>query len=68
MDSFLADTLASSGVDTSLISLSSGPSGHTIIQVDSQGQNCILLYGGSNQKITHQEVDLALEGFGPVTT
>ena len=61
----LAATLASSGVDTSLISLSSGPSGHTIIQVDSQGQNCILLYGGSNQKITHQEVDLALEGFGP---
>ena len=42
----LADTLASSGVD-------------------SQGQNCILLYGGSNQKITHQEVELALEGFGP---
>ena len=53
------------GADTSRISLSSGPSGHTIIQVDAQGQNCILLYGGSNQEITRQEVDQALEGFGP---
>lgn len=61
----LADTLAASGADTSRISLSSGPSGHTIIQVDAQGQNCILLYGGSNQEITRQEVDQALKGFGP---
>lgn len=61
----LADTLAQSGVDISRISLSGGPSGHTIIQVDAQGQNCILLYGGSNQEIAPQEVDQALEGFGP---
>ena len=30
-----------------------GKSGHTIIQVDKNGQNCILLYGGSNRTITN---------------
>ena len=44
---------------------SSGPSGHAIIQVDPSGQNCILLFGGSNQEITTQEVDQVLANFGP---
>ena len=60
----LADILKDSGVDTSLLSLSSGPNGHAIIQVEPSGQNCILLYGGSNQDITHAEIDSALEQFG----
>lgn len=61
----LADALASSGVDISLLSVSDGPNGHAIIQVEPQGQNCILLYGGSNREITREEVDRALESFGP---
>lgn len=60
----LLDTLRSSGVDTSLVSVEDGPSGHTVIQVAPDGQNCILLYGGSNQRITPEEVDRALEPFG----
>lgn len=61
----LTDMLSQSGVDISYIQHSSGPSGHAIIQVDSSGQNCILLFGGSNQEITTQEVDQVLANFGP---
>ncbi|MBU5256786.1 ribokinase [Tissierella praeacuta] len=37
--------------------------GHAIIQVDEDGQNCILLYGGANQMITKDHVDRVLESF-----
>ena len=40
-----------------------GRSGHTIIQVNKNGQNCILLYGGSNQKNTKENVDAVLAQF-----
>lgn len=40
------------GVDASLIQTVPGKSGHTVIQVDKAGQNCILLYGGSNRQLT----------------
>lgn len=60
----LVDALQDSGVDTSLVSVSNGANGHAIIQVDSTGQNCIILHGGSNQEITCDEVDRALEQFG----
>ena len=40
-----------------------GNSGHTIIQVDRQAQNCILLYGGSNRAFTREYIDEVLEGF-----
>ncbi len=61
----LADMLRDSGVDLSLLSVGDGPSGHAMIQVEPGGQNCILLYGGSNREITRQEMDRALERFGP---
>lgn len=38
-------------------------SGHAIIQVDKNGQNCILLYGGTNRTITQEEVDEVLADF-----
>jgi len=38
-------------------------SGHAIIQVDKNGQNCIILYGGTNRTITHEEVDEVLADF-----
>ncbi len=40
-----------------------GKSGHTIIQVDKEGQNCILLYGGSNRCFTKEYIDEVLTGF-----
>lgn len=59
----LTDRLAEGGVNTQYISYSSGPSGHAIIQVDSSGQNCIILYGGANQEITPDDVDEVLRNF-----
>lgn len=61
----LRDTLVDSGVDVTLLAKSNGPGGHTFIQVDPSGQNCILLYGGSNQDIQQHEVDKVLDWFGP---
>lgn len=60
----LLKELKDSGVDTSLVRvLSDQPSGHTVIQNDKEGDNCILLYGGANQAVTEEEVDAVLSHF-----
>lgn len=59
----LTDILRESGVDTDFVTVGDGPSGHAVIQVDPSGQNCILLFGGCNQEITHEEIDRALAHF-----
>lgn len=51
------------GVNTEFIKVISGKSGHTIIQVDKNGQNCILLYGGSNRCLTKEYIDEVLLNF-----
>ena len=45
----LEDACEAAGVHTEFIDVVPGRSGHTIIQVDKNGQNCILLYGGANR-------------------
>ena len=59
----LTDILRESGVDTDFVTVGDGPSGHAVIQVDPSGQNCILLFGGCNQEITHEEIDRVLARF-----
>ncbi|MDD4698883.1 MAG: ribokinase [Oscillospiraceae bacterium] len=59
----LKQLLSDSNVDTSLIKAVEGASGHAIIQVDKRGQNCIILFGGANQKIATQYVDEVLSYF-----
>jgi ribokinase len=61
---FLAKVLADAGVDTSLLRESSLPAGHAVIQVDASGQNCILLFGGSNRDIEGADIATFLEPFG----
>ncbi len=51
------------GVNTKYIRKVSGKSGHAIIQVDSQGQNCILLFDGANRKQTRTHIDQVLDDF-----
>ncbi len=51
------------GIDASNIRKLSGKSGHTIIQVDKNAQNCILLYGGANKSLTREYVDQVLANF-----
>ena len=52
------------GVDDRFIRIVDGPSGHTIIQVDRNAQNSIILFGGANQKLTQEYVDEVLANFG----
>ncbi len=51
------------GIHTEYIRTIEGRSGHTIIQVDKSGQNCILLYGGSNRALTKEFIDEVLQNF-----
>lgn len=44
----LVDTLNAAGADTHCIQQLDISSGHAIIQVDDEGQNCIILYAGAN--------------------
>lgn len=39
------------------------PTGHAIIQVESTGQNSIILYGGANTAVTEEEIAKTLDGF-----
>ena len=48
--------LEKDGVDTSKLLSVDEMQGHTVIQVNSNGENCILLYGGSNQCITEAQI------------
>ncbi len=59
----LLDTLRGNCVNTSLIRKSEDAPGHTVIQVDAKGQNCILLYGGTNRQITSEYIDEVMEHF-----
>lgn len=56
----LAELLSGSGVDLRYLKHTDVPQGHAVIQVQPDGQNCILLYGGSNQAVTPQEIDEVL--------
>ncbi len=61
---FLLSFLQQSGVDTHLIQALPVPSGNAVIQIDSSGQNCILLYGGANRQVTSAQIDKTLACFG----
>lgn len=60
---FMLDILRGDQVDTSLVMRSSLDSGHTIIQVDPSGQNCIIVCGGANHDITPADIDQVLGRF-----
>ncbi len=51
-------------ISTDYIKQVKGKSGHTVIQVDKNAQNCILLFGGTNQGFTKEIIDDILSGFG----
>lgn len=53
----LIETLELAGVNTKKIEKTSGKSGHTIIQIDENGQNSIILYGGANREISTEYIE-----------
>lgn len=52
------------GVDSRYIRSIDAPDGHTVIQIDRDGQNSILLFGGTNRMLTREFVDSILADFG----
>lgn len=57
------DACAEFGVHADYIRKIPGKSGHAIIQIDRNAQNCILLFGGANQCLTEEYVDETLSHF-----
>lgn len=61
---FLLDTMADAGVNTDYVAIvKTARTGNAIIQRDKSGDNCILLYGGTNQMVTKEQVDHVLTFF-----
>jgi len=56
----LKSTLADNGVDVGSVYQVEAASGHAVIQVDDNGENCILLHGGANQCVTPDMIDEVL--------
>lgn len=60
---FLKETLEADQVDTTFVRTLDERSGHAIIQVDVNGANSIVLYGGTNRMVTEDFADEVLAGF-----
>lgn len=61
---FLRDYLQELGVHTEHLCVLDAPTGHAMIQLDTEGQNCIILFGGTNGMITEAMIDEVLADFG----
>lgn len=59
----LIDMCKENQIDDRFISKLQGKSGHTIIQVDKHGQNCIILFPGSNGLNTLEHITEVLDYF-----
>lgn len=62
---FLKALLAEEGVDVSMVKTIDEATGHAIIQVNAKGQNCIIVYGGANHRLTRGHIDEALAQGAP---
>lgn len=61
----LMGMLRENGVDTGFVRPCALPQGRALIQVAPDGENSILLYGGSNRAVTKAQIDETLEHFAP---
>ena len=60
----LLDALRAANVDIRHIRRAEGASAHTVIQVDRNGQNCIIVFSGENMHPSEADIDRILEDFG----
>ena len=61
----LLDLLRENGVRTEFIRTVPELQGNAVIQVNEQGENCILLFGGSNRCVTKKQIDETVGAFSP---
>jgi len=62
---WLRDKMRDEGVDVTSVLIADSPGGHAIIQVDANGQNSIVLFGGANQLISGEHMTAALSTCAP---
>ena len=60
----LLDYLNAHGVDTRYVRVIEQPTGHAVIQVEPQGNNCILLFGGANRCVQQYDIEDVIGQFG----
>jgi ribokinase len=60
----LIDWLREAGVNVRYVRTNGSVTGHTVIQVEAGGQNCILLYHGANFELERPHIDEVLSCFG----
>lgn len=58
-----AEEFHADGIRTDYIKRSENPNGHAVIQVDQEGQNCIIIVAGSNAEVTEAYIDGVLSHF-----
>ncbi|MBE6373489.1 MAG: ribokinase [Lentisphaerae bacterium] len=63
---FLRDILIQAGVNCSLLLFAENePTGHAVIQVSAEGENCIVLFGGANRTITSEQISSTFHSSEP---
>ncbi|REC95154.1 ribokinase [Kushneria indalinina] len=61
-DEWALATLKDAGADIDDVTLLEGSSGHTVIQVDDDGENAIVLFGGTNQSFSKERIRALIDG------
>ena len=61
----LLDALRAARVDIRHVRRAAGASAHTVIQVDRNGQNSIIVFSGENMHPSEADIDRILDDFGP---
>jgi len=59
----LREVLREEGIDMRFLQTLDAPTGHAVIQVNSSGQNCILIHAGANGLISRERIDNVLSFF-----
>lgn len=59
----MVEVLSAAGVETRDVDRSGTVTGHTVIQVNRKGQNCILFYPGANFELDGQQIEAVIGRF-----
>ena len=57
---WLKEKLEESGVDTALVESVDLPTGHAVIQVNSEGENAIIIHAGANESFSDRDIEKVL--------
>lgn len=60
---WLKEKLENCGADVSFLKITDSPTGHAVIQVNRQGENSIILFGGANRQITKEDAEKTISNF-----